>query len=270
MSGDAKNYEERLRSLQIELVKLQNWCRKSGEKVVIIFEGRDAAGKGGTIRRFMEHLNPRHARTVALEKPSDREKGQWYFQRYISHLPTAGEMVMFDRSWYNRAGVERVMGFCTPKEHLEFLRQAPILERLLVQSGIRLFKLWFSVSRDEQWARFEQRRRDPLKQWKLSPMDLACLSKWEEYKRAKEEMFFHTDTADAPWMIIKSDDKKEARIGAIQFILSSIPYEGKDASVAQSPNSKIVSPAREYMQARVELLRHLSWVPEEVEPKKTA
>ncbi|MCY3706379.1 MAG: polyphosphate kinase 2, partial [Gammaproteobacteria bacterium] len=207
-----KEYEQLKAGLQVELLKVQRWVRRSGRKVVILFEGRDAAGKGGTIKRFMEHLNPRGARVVALDKPSDVERGQWYFQRYIRHLPTAGEMVLFDRSWYNRAGVERVMGFCTGQEYLEFLRQCPEMERMLVNSGILLFKFYFSVSQDEQAYRFERRSTDPLKQWKISPVDLASLDKWDGYTQAKEAMFFYTDTADAPWTVIKSDDKKRARV----------------------------------------------------------
>ena len=191
-------YEALKFELQIELLKLQNWVKDTGARLVILFEGRDAAGKGGTIKRIMEHLNPRGARVVALEKPTDFERGQWYFQRYVQNLPTAGEIVLFDRSWYNRAGVERVMGFCTPQEYLEFMRQTPEFERMLTRSGIRLVKLWFSVSRGEQLRRFKKREHDPLKQWRLSPMDIASLDKWEEYTEAKEAMFFHTDTADAP------------------------------------------------------------------------
>ena len=235
-----KEYEKRKKELQIELLKLQNWVKDTGQKVVILFEGRDAAGKGGTIKRFMEHLNPRGARVVALEKPTEVERGQWYFQRYINNLPTAGEIVMFDRSWYNRAGVEKVMGFCTPAEYLEFMRQAPELERMLVRSGIHLFKLWFSVSREEQFRRFQKRRKDPLKQWKLSPIDMASLDKWDEYTRAKEAMFFYTDTADAPWTVIKSDDKKRARINAMLHVLSSLPYDNKDDSVVTAPDPLIV------------------------------
>ncbi len=235
-----KEYEKRKAELQIELLKLQNWVKDTGQKVVILFEGRDAAGKGGTIKRFMEHLNPRGARVVALEKPTGVERGQWYFQRYINNLPTAGEIVMFDRSWYNRAGVEKVMGFCTPAEYLEFMRQAPELERMLVRSGIHLFKLWFSVSREEQFRRFQKRRKDPLKQWKLSPIDMASLDKWDDYTRAKEAMFFYTDTADAPWTVIKSDDKKRARINAMLHVLSSLPYDNKDDSVVTIPDPLIV------------------------------
>ncbi|MCP8939634.1 polyphosphate kinase 2 [Alsobacter sp. SYSU M60028] len=235
-----KAYVRNVLPLQVELLKLQNWVKQSGEKLVILFEGRDAAGKGGTIKRFMEHLNPRGARVVALEKPSEREKTQWYFQRYIEQLPAAGEIVFFDRSWYNRAGVERVMGFCSPQEYLEFMRQTPELERMLVRSGIRLFKFWFSVTREEQLRRFRSRETDPLKQWKLSPIDRASLDKWDDYTEAKEAMFFYTDTADAPWTIIKSNDKKRARLNALQFFLSSMPYPDKDARVVRGPDPLIV------------------------------
>ncbi len=233
-------YEALKRELQIELLKLQNWVKESGERIVMLFEGRDAAGKGGTIKRFMEHLNPRSARVVALEKPTECESGQWYFQRYIGHLPTAGEIVMFDRSWYNRAGVERVMGFCSDAEYLEFMRQVPDLERMLVNSGIRLFKFWFSVSRAEQFRRFQARRTDPLKQWKLSPIDLASLDKWDEYTKAKESLFFYTDTADAPWTVIKSDDKKRARINCMRYVLNLLPYPNKNHDVVQTPDPKLV------------------------------
>ncbi len=223
-----KSYEDQKFLLQVELLKLQAWVKESGERVVILFEGRDAAGKGGTIKRFMEHLNPRGARVVALEKPSERERGQWYFQRYIQHLPTRGEIVLFDRSWYNRAGVERVMGFCTDEEYEEFLRQVPEFERHLVRSGIRLFKFWFSVSRKEQRRRFKSRETDPLKQWKLSPIDQASLDKWDAYTRAKENMFLYCDTSDAPWTIIKSDCKRRARLNAMRYLLHRIPYAEKD------------------------------------------
>ena len=212
-------YEEIKRSLQIELLKLQSWVKQTGQKVVLIFEGRDAAGKGGTIKRFTEHLNPRGAQVVALAKPTERERTEWYFQRYIEHLPSAGEIVLFDRSWYNRAGVERVMGYCTPAEYMEFMREAPELERMLVRSGIHLTKFWFSVSRGEQRTRFARRETDPVKRWKLSPTDLESLDKWDEYTEAKEAMFFYTDTADAPWTVIKSNDKKRARIGALRYVL---------------------------------------------------
>jgi polyphosphate kinase 2 len=223
-----RSYEKQKYRLQVELLKLQAWVKDAGQKVVILFEGRDAAGKGGTIRRFMEHLNPRGARVVALEKPSQQEQGQWYFQRYVQHLPTRGEIVMFDRSWYNRAGVERVMGFCTQQEYMEFMRQCPEFERNLVHSGTHLLKFWFSVSRKEQRRRFKEREIHPLKQWKLSPIDVASLDKWEEYTRAKEAMFFYTDTADAPWTVIKSDCKKRARLNAMRYILHKLPYKDKD------------------------------------------
>ena len=235
-----KHYLARMLPLQAELLKAQNWVKETGERIVVLFEGRDAAGKGGTIKRFMEHLNPRGARIVALEKPNDRERSQWYFQRYINHLPAAGEIVFFDRSWYNRAGVERVMGFCTPNEYLEFMRQCPEIERMLVRSGIRLFKYWFSVTREEQRRRFLARQVDPLKQWKLSPIDKASLDKWEEYTEAKEAMFFNTDTADAPWSIIKSDDKKRARINCMLHFLCSLPYETKDSRVVVTADPLIV------------------------------
>jgi polyphosphate kinase len=235
-----KVYEEQMAHLQAELLKAQAWVKESGEKIIVIFEGRDAAGKGGTIKRFMEHLNPRGARVVALEKPNDRERGQWYFQRYIENLPSGGEIVFFDRSWYNRAGVERVMGFCTPNDYLEFMRQCPELERMLVRSGVRLFKYWFSVTREEQLRRFQSREHDPLKQWKLSPIDKASLDKWDEYTEAKEAMFFYTDTADAPWTIIKSDDKKRARLNCMQHFLSSLPYSTKQARLVTGPDPLIV------------------------------
>lgn len=233
-------YEKQKAALQVELLKAQRWVKETGQRVVILFEGRDAAGKGGTIKRFMEHLNPRGARVVALEKPTDEERGQWYFQRYVKQFPTAGEIVLFDRSWYNRAGVERVMGFCTAGEYLEFMRQAPELERMLVRSGTRLFKYWFSVSQNEQQRRFARRKRDPLKQWKLSPMDLASVKKWTDYTEAKEAMFFYTDTADAPWAIIKSDDKKRARLNCMAHFLNSLPYPDKDPKVTRGPDPLIV------------------------------
>jgi polyphosphate kinase len=223
-----RDYEEQKFLLQTELLKLQSWIKESRQRLIILFEGRDAAGKGGTIKRFMEHLNPRGARLVALEKPSEIERGQWYFQRYTQHLPTMGEIVMFDRSWYNRAGVERVMGFCSEADYEEFLRQAPEFERNLVRSGIHLVKFWYSVSQEEQRRRFRERKAHPLKQWKLSPIDLASLDKWDDYTRAKEAMFFHTDTADCPWTVIKSDDKKRARLNAMRVVLHSMPYPGKD------------------------------------------
>ncbi|HND13208.1 MAG TPA: polyphosphate kinase 2 [Pseudomonadota bacterium] len=238
-----RNYERQKYQLQVELLKLQAWVKETKQKVVILFEGRDAAGKGGTIKRFMEHLNPRGARVVALEKPTDFERGQWYFQRYVSHLPTAGEIVMFDRSWYNRAGVERVMGFCTPQEYAEFMRQVPEFERMLVRNGIHLIKFWFSVSRDEQRRRFKERRVHPLKQWKLSPIDMASLDKWDDYTKAKEAMFFHTDTADAPWTVIKSDCKKRARLNAMRYVLHKMPYTNKDSQRLGNLDALIVGRA---------------------------
>ncbi len=235
-------YERQKAELQIELLKVQNWVRESGQKIVVLFEGRDAAGKGGTIKRYMEHLNPRGARVVALEKPTEVERGQWYFQRYVQNLPTAGEIVFFDRSWYNRAGVERVMGFCSPTEYLEFMRQTPQIERMLVNSGIRLFKFWFSVSREEQLRRFVSRRDDPLKHWKLSPIDIQSLDKWDDYTAAKKAMFFHTDTADAPWTVIKSDDKKRARLNCIRHFLHLLDYPDKNPKVACLPDARIAGP----------------------------
>lgn len=223
-----KSYEKQKYKLQVELLKLQAWVKSTGAQVVVLFEGRDAAGKGGTIKRFMEHLNPRGARVVALEKPTDAERGQWYFQRYVQHLPTRGEIVMFDRSWYNRAGVERVMGFCNETEYDEFMRQVPEFERNLVRSGINLVKFWFSVSRSEQRRRFKERERHPLKQWKLSPVDVASLDKWDEYTKAKEAMFHFTDTVDAPWTVIKSDCKKRARLNTMRSVLHSLPYSKRD------------------------------------------
>ncbi len=235
------DYEKTKASLQVELLKVQRWVKESGKKVVIIFEGRDAAGKGGTIKRFMEHLNPRGASVVALEKPTIAEQGQWYFQRYIDHLPTSGEMVMFDRSWYNRAGVERVMGFCEPTAYLEFMRQCPEIERMLVREGVLFYKYWFSVTQEEQRKRFESRKRDPLKQWKLSPIDQASIDKWGDYTEAKEAMFFYTDTADAPWTIIKSDDKKRARLNCMRHFLSTLDYDGKDRNAVGEPDPFIVT-----------------------------
>lgn len=238
-----KSYEKQKYELQVELLKLQAWVRETGQKVVILFEGRDAAGKGGTIKRFMEHINPRGARVVALEKPTETEKGQWYFQRYIQNLPTAGEIVLFDRSWYNRAGVERVMGFCSNQEYDDFLRQVPEFERHLVSSGIHLIKFWFSVSREEQHARFEARKIHPLKQWKLSPIDLASLDKWDAYTEAKESMFFHTDMAEAPWTVVKSDCKKRARLNAMRYVLHKLDYTGRDLSTIGGIDPLIVGRA---------------------------
>ncbi|WP_135501930.1 polyphosphate kinase 2 [Roseovarius aestuariivivens] len=237
-------YETQKARIQAELLKVQIWAQETGEKFVLIFEGRDAAGKGGTIKRFTEHLNPRQARVVALNKPTWEEKGQWFFQRYIEHLPTVGEMVFYDRSWYNRAGVERVMGFCEPWEYLEFMRQTPELERMLVRSGIRLYKYWFSVTQEEQRRRFEARATDPLKQWKLSPIDKQSLGLWDDYTEAKEAMFFYTDTADAPWTVIKSNDKKRARLNAMLHFLSTLDYPNKDPEIAVPPDPQIVSTAQ--------------------------
>jgi len=235
-------YEVTKRLLQIELVKLQNWMKDSGQKLVIVNEGRDAAGKGGTIKRFMEHLNPRGATVVALEKPTDREQGQWYFQRYITHLPTSGEMVFFDRSWYNRAGVERVMGYCTEEQYYEYMRQAPDLERMIVRSDIHLVKFWFSVSQNEQLTRFIIRQVDPVRQWKLSPTDIQSLDKWDDYTEAKEAMFHYTDTPNAPWTVVKSNDKKRARLEAMRHVLALFDYPRKDTELVGSPDNKIIGP----------------------------
>ncbi len=220
-----KLYERELRRLQIELVKLQEWIKQTGERVVVIFEGRDAAGKGGTIKRILEPCNPRIVRVVALGVPTEREKTQWYFQRYVAHLPAAGELVLFDRSWYNRAGVERVMGFCTDAQYEEFLRSCPYFERMLVRSGIKLIKYWFSVSDEEQERRFQARIDDPTKRWKLSPMDLESRRRWVEYSKAKDTMFAHTDIKQAPWYVVEADDKRRARLNCIGHLLSLIPYE---------------------------------------------
>ena len=231
MAGDKaeklprKTYEKELLRLQTELAKLQEWVRAEGARLVVIFEGRDAAGKGGTIKRVTEHLNPRIARIVALPTPTERERTQWYFQRYIQHLPAAGEIVLFDRSWYNRAGVEHVMGFCTQQEYQRFLHQCPLFERMLVEDGILLRKYWFSVSDEEQQDRFRRRVEDPLRRWKLSPMDMESVTRWEEYSRAKDEMMVHTDIAEAPWHVVESDDKRRARVNMIAHLLDSVPYQ---------------------------------------------
>jgi len=232
---DVQKYE-----LQVELIKFQNWQQRTGHRHVVLFEGRDAAGKGGTIKRFMEHLNPRYARTVALAKPSERERTQWYFQRYIAHLPSAGELVLFDRSWYNRAGVERVMRFCTEDEYVRFMDQAPRFEKMLVDAGVGVTKFWFSVTQSEQRTRFIIRQIDPVRQWKLSPMDLESLDRWDAYTDAKEEMFNRTDTKSAPWITIKSNDKKRARLNAMRYFLSQFEYDGKDADVVGVPDPRIV------------------------------
>ena len=240
-----ESYYEHKFPLQIELVKMQNWVRETGQRLLIVFEGRDAAGKGGTIRRFMEHLNPRGAKVIALEKPTDEEAGQWYFQRYVRHLPTRGEIALFDRSWYNRAGVEKVMGFCTEDEYQEFLRVTPLIEHMWASAGIRIIKLYFSVSRIEQERRFKRREKDPLKQWKLSPVDIASRNRWDEYTEAKETMFYHTHSELAPWYVIKSDDKMRARINSIRHVLNCIPYEGKDSRVVYPADPWIISKADE-------------------------
>ena len=237
-----REYEMTKRLLQIELLKMQGWVKETGQRICIVFEGRDAAGKGGTIKRFMEHLNPRGANVIALSKPTEEERGQWYFQRYVKHLPTAGEIVLFDRSWYNRAGVERVMGFATDEEYQEFMQQTPRFEQMLVDSGIKLIKFWFSVSRKEQVTRFTIRRIDPVRQWKLSPMDLASLDRWDKYTEAKEAMFWYTDTEVAPWTVVRSNDKKRGRIEAIRWVLSQVDYPDKDESVAGTPDPHIVGP----------------------------
>lgn len=247
-------YEEEKAALQAELLKVQHWAQETGQKFVLLFEGRDAAGKGGTIKRFNEHLNPRAARVVALNKPTDGERGQWYFQRYVNHLPTEGEMVFYDRSWYNRAGVERVMEFCTPNEYLEFMRQAPEFERMLVRSGIRLYKYWFSVTQEEQRRRFKSRETDPLKRWKLSPIDKASLNKWDDYTEAKEAMFFYTDTADAPWTVVKSNDKKRARLNCMRHFLASLDYPDKDHKIATTPDPLIVGQASHVIHSAAHIL----------------
>ena len=257
-----KAYEKQKADLQVELLKAQAWIKETQQKVVLLFEGRDAAGKGGTIKRFMEHLNPRGAKVVALEKPSEREKTQWYFQRYIQHLPAGGEIVMFDRSWYNRAGVERVMGFCSANEYLEFMRQCPEVERMLVRSGAWLFKYWFSVTQDEQSRRFKAREHDPLKQWKLSPMDRASMDRWDDYTEAKEAMFFYTDIADAPWTIIKSNDKKRARLETMRHFLTALPYPDKNLHVVHKPDPLIVGHSEHVTTARNDVMLATSVHPE--------
>ncbi|MBC6763627.1 polyphosphate kinase 2 [Corynebacterium sp. LK22] len=232
---DKKAYEAELKKLQAELVEMQQWVVETGARIVIVMEGRDAAGKGSAIKRITQYLNPRTCRVEALPAPTSREQGQWYFQRYVEKLPTAGEIVIFDRSWYNRAGVERVMGFCTSQEYRRFLHQAPIFERLLVEDGIILRKYWFSVSDEEQVARFKSRREDPLRRWKLSPMDLESITRWEDYSRAKDEMFIHTDIPSAPWFTVESEDKKRSRINVINHLLTTIPYERIHRDVPEIP-----------------------------------
>jgi len=243
MSANA--YEKEKAKLQVELLKLQKWVKETGERIVMVFEGRDAGGKGGTIKRFMEHMNPREAHVVALTIPSPREKGQWYFQRYISTLPTRGEIALYDRSWYNRGVVEPVMGFCTPEEHALFLKQAPVFEKMLVEDGIRLYKFWFSVSREEQFRRFKSRETDKLKQWKLSPVDQDGLKRWDQFTKAKNLMFEKTDVDWAPWTVIRSDGKKRARLNCMRHVLNSLPYEGKDRKVAVPPDPKIVGTVKQ-------------------------
>jgi polyphosphate kinase 2 len=245
---ERREYEIAKRRLQIELLKLQGWVKDTGQRLVLVFEGRDAAGKGGTIKRFTEHLNPRGAYVVALDKPSERERTQWYFQRYVQHLPAAREIVLFDRSWYNRAGVERVMCYCTADEYLEFMQQAPEFERMLVDSGIQLVKFWFSVTRGEQRSRFIVRQIDPVRQWKLSPTDLASLDKWDAYTEAKEAMFLHTDTAHAPWTVIKSNDKKRARLEAMRHVLSRFDYADRDDEAVGTPDPLIVGSAADVLE----------------------
>ncbi|MEW8147888.1 MAG: polyphosphate kinase 2 [Candidatus Thiodiazotropha endolucinida] len=235
-----EEYEKDKAELQVELLKLQKWVRDTGERIVMIFEGRDAGGKGGTIKRFMEHMNPRQAHVIALTIPSERELGQWYFQRYISTLPTKGEIILYDRSWYNRGVVEPVMGFCTPEQHKLFLKQAPIFENMLVDDGIRLYKFWFSVSREEQFRRFKSRETDRLKQWKLSPVDQDGLKRWDEFTEAKNIMFEKTDVPWAPWTIIRSDGKKRARLNCMRYVLNSLPYTDKNKEIAIPPDPKIV------------------------------
>ena len=237
-----EEYDQTKRLLQIELLKAQVWIKETNQRLVVLFEGRDAAGKGGTIKRFMEHLNPRGASVVALTAPSQRERGQWYFQRYIAHLPSKGEIVLFDRSWYNRAVVERVMGFCSDEEYQEFMREAPEFEQMLVRSGIRLVKLWFSVSRREQITRFVIRRIDPVRQWKLSPTDLASLDRWDDYTDAKEEMFRRTHIDLAPWTVVRSNDKKRGRLEALRFVLHQLDYPDKDHTVLGTRDELIVGP----------------------------
>ena len=235
-----KEYENLKRSMQLELLKLQAWVKETGQRIVVVFEGRDAAGKGGTIKRFMEHLNPRGARVVALEKPTERELSQWYFQRYVAHLPAAGEIVFFDRSWYNRAGVERVMGYCTNAEYREFVRSCPQFEQMLVESGIHLIKFWFSVGEAEQRRRFLERRTDPVKRWKLSPTDIASLDKWSDYTQARQAMFQFTDTTIAPWTVVESNDKKRARIEVLRWVLSRFDYPDKNIDVIGANDPLII------------------------------
>jgi polyphosphate kinase 2 len=242
-----RDYEEQLEALQIELLKLQAHVRTEGSRIVALFEGRDSAGKGGCIKRFMEHLNPRHARAVALSKPTEAERGQWYFQRYGVHLPTAGDIVLFDRSWYNRAGVERVMGFCDEEQLADFLREAPQFESMLIRDGIILFKFFLTIGREAQLKRFHERRHSPLKRWKLSSMDLAAVDKWDEYTVAKHEMFRFTHTSTCPWTVVRANDQRRARLEAIRVTLSAVDYEGRDADVVGTPDPKIVGNSEAFL-----------------------
>ena len=244
-----KLYEKELERLQVKLVEMTEWVKREGARVVVVFEGRDAAGKGGVIKRITEYVSPRVVRVVALPAPTEREQGEWYFQRYVSHLPSAGEVALFDRSWYNRAGVEHVMGFCTPEEYRRFMHQCPIFERMLVDEGIILVKYWFSVSDEVQEKRFKARIDDPLKTWKLSPMDLTARSRWADYSRAKDEMFVHTDIPEAPWHVVESDIKRNARINCISHLLSQVPYQAKEPEKIELPerqdDSGYVRPPRD-------------------------
>ncbi len=242
-----KPYEKELETLQLELGKVQSWLQKTGERIVIVFEGRDAAGKGGTINAFREYLNPRHTRVVALSKPSDTERGQWYFQRYVQHLPSDGEMVMFDRSWYNRAGVEPVMGFCSPQQHKLFLTQAPQFEDMLISDGIHLFKFWLNVGQEMQLKRFHDRRQNPLKSWKLSPIDIKALSKWDDYTKARNTMLEHTHKKDAPWTIVRSNDKRRARLNAIRYFLTKLDYEGKNQNAIIKTDPLILGSGADFL-----------------------
>ena len=242
---DTEQYEKEKAELQVELLKLQKWVGDTSQRIVMIFEGRDAGGKGGTIKRFMEHMNPRQAHVIALTVPSIREQGQWYFQRYVATLPTKGEMALYDRSWYNRGVVEPVMGFCTPEQHKLFLKQAPVFEKMLADDGIILYKFWFSVSREEQFRRFKSRETDKLKQWKLSPVDQDGLKRWDEFTEAKNKMFEKTDVDWAPWTVIRSDGKKRARLNCMRYVLNSLPYEGKDKKIAVPPDPQIVGSVKE-------------------------
>ena len=246
---DIREYYQQKLWLQVELVKLQNWVQETGQRLALVFEGRDAAGKGSTIKRFMEHLNPRWARVVALEKPTTEEQGQWYFQRYVKQLPSKGEIVFFDRSWYNRAGVEHVMSFCTDDEYQTFLAQTPVFENMLVKSGITLIKFYLSVSRAEQARRFEERQTNPLKQWKLSPIDLEAQQKWDDYTEAKNAIFETTDTDEAPWVIVKSEDKMRGRIETMRYVLSQFDYEGKNLEIVKRADPLIVTLARNLLDA---------------------